>query len=80
MRRRAFLRALLQRDPTLRATAPEALEHAWFREQFCGSTVAADAPTAAPLRSRNNIVPIAPPAPRCSFYNCTAPRLSAARL
>ncbi len=42
--------------------------------------MAADAPTAAPLRSSNNIVPIVSPAPRCSFYNCTAPRLSAARL
>ncbi len=73
---RAFLRALLTRSPGLRITAGAALEHAWFREQLGGAAGAAGARGAA----RNNIVPIGAQAPRCSFYNCTAPGLSSARL
>ncbi len=70
---RAFLRALLTRDPGLRISAADALEHAWFREQF-------GAAAGAQLAQRNNIVPIGTQAPRCSFYNFTVPALSPARL
>ncbi|CAL5219552.1 g1406 [Coccomyxa viridis] len=61
-----FLKGLLMRDPAQRMTATEALEHPWFRRHF-------DADAAKGLsRSSNNIVPLVPGAPRCSFYSSCA--------
>ena len=72
---RHFLQRLLQRDPTQRATALEALEHPWFQRHFGGGSGAVpaepDAKKGTP--AQNNIVPVpGVGAPRCSFYNSAA--------
>ncbi len=68
-----FLQRLLQRDPTQRATALEALEHPWFQRHFGGSSKAPAEQGAKGTPAQNNIVPVpGVGAPRCSFYNSAA--------
>lgn len=64
-----FLQGLLTRDPAQRLTAVQALEHPWFRRHFGGANPHEEG---SALAGRNNIVPLVPSSPRCSFYSSSA--------
>ncbi len=69
-----FLQGLLTRDPAQRLTAVQALEHPWFCRHFGSSGSGCSSPQedASISTARNNIVPLVPAAPRCSFYSSSA--------
>ena len=61
----SFLKGLMLRDPALRMSAADALEHPWFTEQFGASehwsrqqVVHSDAYQERAAEQRNNIVPL----------------------
>lgn len=61
----SFLKGLMLRDPALRMSAADALEHTWFTEQFGASehwsrqqVVHSDTYQERAAEQRNNIVPL----------------------